>query len=89
MNDLASCHHCKKLIEVLGDVYEFYVHHDIEYYVYVGAALGAVRHGGGIPWDDDIDVIMTQENFANLCVWTGKFAVQVLMCKEILESISK
>ena len=66
----------KKLIEVLGDFHEFCVSNDIEYYVYGGTALGAVRHGGFIPWDDDIDVIMTQKNFDNLCVLSKKFTAQ-------------
>lgn len=36
--------------------------HNIEYILLAGSALGAVRHGGMIPWDDDIDVGMTLPN---------------------------
>ena len=35
----------------------------IEYYMTAGSLMGAVRHQGFIPWDDDADVIMTRKNW--------------------------
>ena len=53
----------KYSLQVLLHVHDFCVKHDIPYTLAYGTLIGAVRHKGFIPWDDDIDIIMTRENF--------------------------
>lgn len=38
----------------------------LRWYIAFGSAIGAVRHGGIIPWDDDVDVYMPREDFRRL-----------------------
>ncbi len=50
-------------LEILDIIDEKCRKNDIHYSLYAGSLLGAVRHHGYIPWDDDLDVCMSRENY--------------------------
>ena len=51
------------LTKILGEFDRVCRQLDIPYVVYGGTAIGAVRHHGFIPWDDDADVLMTRPDY--------------------------
>lgn len=55
--------HQELLLEMLKDFDAVCRRHHISYQLFAGTALGAVRHHGFIPWDDDIDVILIRSEY--------------------------
>lgn len=53
----------KIIFEIMKDVDAFCRANDIPYTISAGTLLGAIRHGGFIPWDDDADLFMLREDF--------------------------
>ena len=53
----------KVLLVIIKDIDEVCRRHNITYYLFGGSALGARRHKGFIPWDDDLDIALLPEDY--------------------------
>ena len=50
-------------LDILNKFVQVCDKYDITYFADAGTLLGAVRHGGYVPWDDDIDVILLRKDY--------------------------
>lgn len=65
--ELTSDEYKEEAKKVLAAIHDICVRNQIRYFIAYGTMLGAVRHKGFIPWDDDIDICMTRDEYEKFC----------------------
>lgn len=61
---MTDLEHLQQVILIIAkDINKLCRKHNIKYFLLGGSAIGAVRHKGFIPWDDDLDIVMDNDNY--------------------------
>ena len=85
-NDYGNLELHKILLSAMKDIDKICRENHLRYYLHAGTLLGAINHKGFIPWDDDVDISMTRDDYekfvqilktSGLNVQTGVFAAHM------------
>ena len=68
MKPITDVNEMRKIqMDILLFIHQFCIDNHIQYSLAWGTMLGAIRHKGYIPWDDDIDIMMTRPEYDRFC----------------------
>ena len=65
-----------RILEILRAVDKTCTEHHLHYYLWAGSMIGAIRHKGFIPWDDDLDIAMPRPDYERLITYQKEWLPQ-------------
>lgn len=81
MREITSLDELKSIeLDIMKKIHTFCVENNIQYYLAYGTLIGAIRHKGFIPWDDDIDIWMVRPEYEKFMATFGEYARQHDLC---------
>ena len=68
MQELKTVEELQKIeLEILKYIDKVCKENSLTYFLAYGTLIGAIRHKGFIPWDDDVDIQMPRDDYNKLC----------------------
>ena len=72
-----------RMLEILLEVDKICQKHQIPYWLSSGTLIGAMRHDGFIPWDDDLDIEMMRDDYLRLMASLPRVLDVQLLCRRV------
>lgn len=67
MTEITKDEQIRIMLNILDSIDAFCRKNNLRYYLHAGTLIGAIRHKGFIPWDDDVDIAMPREDYERFC----------------------
>lgn len=78
MKEISAPQAKRILVEILQEFHQFCHRENLRYSLYAGSLIGALRHQGFIPWDDDIDVLMPGKIMNGCFIFTTLLRIRLI-----------